>query len=567
MPADDHISSLVLHAIIVKRIPAGRKKRSLRDKEAYAGKWSTTLKRISQSRSFFLPLSLFLIAVITRIPFTSKLLYHMDSVNFALALKKYDITVHQPHPPGYFLYVMLGRFLNLFIENANTVFVSISIIFTGLTVIAVYFLGRELYDRKIGLIASLLALTSPNLWFHGEVALSYAVEAFFSTAIAFLCWKIYTGKYKYIYLSVAVLGIAGGIRQNTVVMLLPLWLYSARGIPARRVFAALGLLSLICVSWFVPMVLMTGGWHAYQNAFKELWLFNTGQYSVFQKGWSSFRMFSRALFEFTVYGLGAGIFILGIALYSLIRDRKMRFLITGKTFFFALWTLPSILFYLLIFIDPINPGYALIFLPAFFILVALSVANLSEKFARVFKINLTVPAVLVLLFINTGIFLFTGYPVTYRDIRNHDAALKVMLENIRNFSPSETAVFVKPQAFFGYGQIMYYLPHYRVYEIVEKVSPAGQVRKTFGGFGGETFVTDEIVLPEGINRFVIPFIGDDAEQVSGVRGLNETSPLPGMLVASGPITLIPEIYADVGSPFTNIRIEGNRKSLKTTAVQ
>jgi hypothetical protein len=512
-------------------------------------------------------LSLFLIAIFTRIPFASKFLYHMDSVHFALALKKYDITVHQPHPPGYFLYVMLGRFLNLFIENANTVFILISIIFSGLTVLAVYFLGKELYDRKIGLIASLLALTSPNLWFHGEVALSYAVEAFFSTAIAFLCWKVYTAKYRYIYLSIAVLGVAGGIRQNTVVMLLPLWLYSVRGIPARRVFTALGLLSLICVLWFVPMVLMTGGWHAYQNAFKEMWLFNTGQYSVFQKGWSSFRMFSRAVFEFTVYGLGAGIFILGIALYSLIRDRKMRFLLTGKTFFFALWTLPSILFYLLIFIDPINPGYALIFLPAFFILVALSVVTLSGKFAGIFRNNVTVPIVLMLLFINMGIFLFTGYPVSYRDIRNHDAALKVMLENIRSFSPSETAVFVEPQAFFGYEEIMYYLPQYRVYQIVKKVSPSGQVRKTFGGFGGEAFVTDEIVLPKEINRFAIPFIGDDAKKVSAIGALKETSPLPGMLIASGPITLIPEIYAEVGSPFTNIRIEGNKKSVKTTTMQ
>src|SRR4030043_321809 len=90
----------------------------------------------------------FVIIIVTRIPFTSKLLYHWDSVQFALALEKYDIAVHQPHPPGYFLYVMLGRLLNLFIEDANTVFVSISFIFSGLTVVAVYYLGKEVFDRN-----------------------------------------------------------------------------------------------------------------------------------------------------------------------------------------------------------------------------------------------------------------------------------------------------------------------------------------------------------------------------------------------------------------------------------
>jgi hypothetical protein len=61
-----------------------------------------------------LSLSLFLLVIVTRVPFKSDLLYSMDSVNFALALDQYSIPVHQPHPPGYFLYVMLGRLLRPF---------------------------------------------------------------------------------------------------------------------------------------------------------------------------------------------------------------------------------------------------------------------------------------------------------------------------------------------------------------------------------------------------------------------------------------------------------------------
>ena len=91
--------------------------------------------------NFSLPIILFLLTKITRIPFTSKYLYHMDSVQFALALDLYDVTIHQPHPPGYFLYVMRGSFVNILIRDANTVFEFISIILSGLTVVAIKFLG------------------------------------------------------------------------------------------------------------------------------------------------------------------------------------------------------------------------------------------------------------------------------------------------------------------------------------------------------------------------------------------------------------------------------------------
>src|SRR3972149_11100567 len=108
-------------------------------------------------RDYVLLLGLFFITVFTRVPFGSRLLYHWDSIQFALALKKYDITLHQPHPPGYFLYVMLGRLFNLFINDANTVFVSMSIIFSGLTIVAIYYLGKEMYDKKIAILAALIA--------------------------------------------------------------------------------------------------------------------------------------------------------------------------------------------------------------------------------------------------------------------------------------------------------------------------------------------------------------------------------------------------------------------------
>lgn len=133
-------------------------------------------------------------------------------------------------------------------------------------------------------------MTSPDLWFHGEIALTYIIEAFFSTFIALLCWKIYKGEHRYIWISVIALAVAGGIRQNTMVFLFPLWLFSVKEVQIRKIIVSVCLLIGCCLLWFVPMITITGGWDAYQEAFSELWRFHTGRYSVFEKGWDSIRM-------------------------------------------------------------------------------------------------------------------------------------------------------------------------------------------------------------------------------------------------------------------------------------
>lgn len=43
------------------------------------------------------------------VPFLARTPYDIDGVNFALALHEYDLTKHQPHPPGSPLFVGLGR--------------------------------------------------------------------------------------------------------------------------------------------------------------------------------------------------------------------------------------------------------------------------------------------------------------------------------------------------------------------------------------------------------------------------------------------------------------------------
>jgi len=133
----------------------------------------------------FIMLFLTILMVITRLPFTSKFLYEWDSVNFALAFEKYDILLHQPQPPGYILFVGLGKLLNQFFHDANLTMVFISIMFSLLTVIVLYFLGKQLFSRDVAIIGAILLIFSPIFWFYGEIATIYPAESFLAILIAY----------------------------------------------------------------------------------------------------------------------------------------------------------------------------------------------------------------------------------------------------------------------------------------------------------------------------------------------------------------------------------------------
>jgi hypothetical protein len=496
----------------------------------------------------FLPWIFFFLGIATRVPFTSRLLLHMDSCQFALALEKFDITVHQPHPPGYFLYILLGRLLNVFVADANTVYVSVSVFFSGLTVACVYLLGKEVFERNIGIVAALLALFSPSIWFHGEVALTYIVEASFSTAIALFCWRILEGEEKYLWISVVALGVAGGFRQNTPVFLLPVWLYSVRNLAPGKIVASLCVLAAVCLSWFVPMVWMSGGWDPYRGALRELWMFNTGGHGVLEGEWGYLRLFSLKMFLYLIYGLGAGLFPVVLAVYSTTKRRRWKSVDSTKAVFFSLWVLPVMTFYLFVFLSIQNPGYILIFLPALIILASFSIFHFGNELGNRCGGNAWVPILTVVVVLNTAAFFLLKSPVSHRWIRTHDRNLSILLADIKTFDPGETAVFVNNLIYYSYRHFMIYLPEYRAYNVDVRTAATGERRKTFWGLNRETFLEEEVTLPGSVTRFVTPIDREDAKygerKLYQSEGLEVRDITQSMFVASGSIASLGRVYPE-----------------------
>ncbi len=168
----------------------------------------------------------------TRAAFRSHYLYDIDSVNFALALRRFDPTVHQPHPPGYFLYICLGRLVGLLFADANTALVSISIVFSCGATAMIYLLANSWFGRSAAVFAGLIFVFSPLAWFHGTVALTYIVEAFFSALAGYLCWRARREGLWFLLLAAGVIGVAAGFRPSSLLFLAPLLIFSLRA--ARR---------------------------------------------------------------------------------------------------------------------------------------------------------------------------------------------------------------------------------------------------------------------------------------------------------------------------------------------
>src|SRR6185312_7595050 len=139
------------------------------------GVYSTTVMPVRADRlDYLLAVALSVLTILSRLPYRARMLYNWDAVQFALALGEYDVVKHQPHPPGYILYVVLGRVVNAWLGDPTAAYVLLAVVFSGLTTFVVYALARFVYDRATALAAATLLAVSPLFWFYGSVGLTYA---------------------------------------------------------------------------------------------------------------------------------------------------------------------------------------------------------------------------------------------------------------------------------------------------------------------------------------------------------------------------------------------------------
>lgn len=399
-----------------------------------------------------------------RIPFQSKVLSNHDAVNYALALDHFDMRLNQPHPPGYILYVLLGRMTNLIVQGHLRTLIWISIFASGLAVVAIYIVGRDVFDRSTGVIAALLLCFNPTFWLFGEVALPYTLDLFASAIVSWLCWRTKKSQLTQTALTTAfALGLVGAFRPQTMVFLLPLFLYSLWSYRLSKVFLCMLVLGLTFGVFFLPSAMMSGG----PLTFLQLM---QGTVPVFRSRETvaksvrlgryvgNFDIILRYIFR--VLGeIGVPLLLIGMLKSKhfpyVWRNSKLRFL--------AIWILPTCLVYLVIW--PGNLGTIFVCMPPFFLLSGLGLTYVFR--AKVFGRKLSTLVLFAVLMWGVVQFaVLPHYPLgesyrgfdNYRYLSSLDRHFNTRFDLLDGIPSEGTVVFAN-----DYRHLQYYRPNYRVF--------------------------------------------------------------------------------------------------------
>jgi hypothetical protein len=439
---------------------------------------------------------------VTRLTFRSRDLYDLDSVNFALGMDHFDTRIHQPHPPGYFLYICIGRLVNLLVHDANLALVLVSVAASMATVAIIYLLAQEWFGTRAAQVAGILFLLSPLAWFHGTVALTYSVEAAFSALLGYLCWRIHKGAAAFVVPAAIALGVSAGIRPSSLLFLGPLFLFSLWSVPIRKSLLGLSVLALTGAAWFLPMIQISGGFENYFGALVSLWRMVPSKNTVFNSPLAN--SLARACFIAFIYFLCFGF----ASLAPLLAPREPEVSQKTRTVFTAVWVLPALCFFTFIYLKFVNSGYLLLVAVPGCVWIGHWIADWYDRARWPRAVRLTLLTLCAA--VNVAIFLAFPAYCSFRSVRRFEAELNGVKEAMPQVgAPSDLLVVSFDNHFLGYRHAGYYLPSYLTIEYPEAHLAEGT--RIFAMQGRSTELLP--ALPAGAwSRFVLfPLPAGNAE--------------------------------------------------------
>jgi hypothetical protein len=425
-------------------------------------------------------------AVATRLPFMTQTLFAFDSANYALAVRNfYNVAFHQPHPPGYPLYVFFARAIDLVVRDANRSLVLEGIAWSALAVGCSIALGRAMFGRPAGLLAGLLLVCTVGFWGYGEVALPYVALAGETAVLALLVHSVLGGRQWFVVPLGLMWAVCAGVRWDAAVFCVPLWLWALWSVSWPKRLASVGVAGLVVAAWAVPMIALSGGWDVYRQAlasYLQVWAPQSA-YVVgdFASGGETLATYNlNFLINYLRQMLGVGLILV---LYLLGRRfGPARLAADYRSRFLGLWVAPSLMVY--VFAHLGEPGYVLSLAPQAAILIALAVLDLGEESsvlasvlrgrgwhwvppARVVGVAVAGALTLAIVGWNVQAFARGVGPGRLPDLRAHDATTSGQVEFLRQ-QPAATTVILAHDIF---RQLSYYVPEYRAYLLFSEYVP------------------------------------------------------------------------------------------------
>ncbi len=216
--------------------------------------------RIARRNSRALALSV--CALLIYISLMSLSLSEYDSINFSQALRRYDLTLHQPHPPGYSLYVFLGRCAVFLTGKDVTALTLVSAVSGALGLLPVFVITAKMYDGRTAIVTSLALMSTRMYWLSSEKAVTNMLATFLMTLAVCLLYLGLKGNGLCLLASWPAVGLALGARPSMFPFLV-LWIYGIiRERDLKRLPVYIMLLVCSTFSWLIPIILHTG-WNKY----------------------------------------------------------------------------------------------------------------------------------------------------------------------------------------------------------------------------------------------------------------------------------------------------------------
>lgn len=398
----------------------------------------------------------------------SSYLYNWDSGQLALGTERFSLEEHQPHPPGYILYVFFGKFLNIFFNNINTSFVFINVIVGFFTLFFLYKLTYLLVKNKlITLWVTVLLAINPVFWFYRSITSTYVFEALTASFLSYFTYLTVQYRRNYLALSVFFVAILAGFRPSVVIIALPFLVFQLIYVEKRPKIilraAFFGFLGLFI--WLPFFISLSGGLGVFSEMIVSQLIVakNTNVYDINHHGF---------LYLTILYSL-----FLPILLIFTYLKRFWRFFLEKKLFFVFIAIIWQILVYFFLHFG--EAGYILAILPLAYLLMASAVYFIENQ--RMLKLVIILAVfVSVWAFFNSP-FLINNHKleaISHKNIENHDFRLKKHIEYIKQYDPEEVLIVVlrgqylnpdKQVSSYPYNDIRtlsYYLPEYELFDLL-----------------------------------------------------------------------------------------------------
>ncbi len=390
-------------------------------------------------------------------------LYAFDSANYALAVRDfYNVAFHQPHPPGYPLYVFFARGIDLVVHDANRSLILEGIAWSAVAVACTIGLAKAMFGRGVALLAGVLLLCTVGFWGYGEVAYPYVALAGESAALAWLAHSVVAGRQRLILALALTWAISAGVRWDAAVFCLPLALWALWTVSWRLRLASVALAVAVVVAWAVPMIALTGGWDVYRQVladYLKVWspqsAYVVGDFASGGDTQATYNL--NFLVNYLRQMLGVGL----ILVLYLIGKRfgPARLAADYRSRFLGVWIAPPLLVY--VFAHLGEPGYVLSLAPAASILIALAILDLRDELVQLGSVlrargwrwlpaprilGLAGAAVLSLAIVGWNIQAFARGvgPGRLSDLRAHDATTSAQIEFLRQQPEATTAALLYP---------------------------------------------------------------------------------------------------------------------------